>query len=153
MESAYLRKILDQSSFGSSLKSYLRFIQFDFLWSLNYFALILLNFLEKPLWCSEHCSNREYYFLGQLPYLTGPESLIFEGVTLLILIVHILFPITYEGVNIFWKNHLNKLKVLLLLILIIDLSIYAIYLSPVALYTLPFRIAPYIRVVFFVLNI
>ncbi|KAK4386002.1 Two pore calcium channel protein 1B [Sesamum angolense] len=71
-------EILDQSSFGSSLKSYLRFIQFDFLWSLNYFALILLNFFEKPLWCSEHCSNREYYFLGQLPYLTGPESLIFE---------------------------------------------------------------------------
>ncbi|XP_011086365.1 two pore calcium channel protein 1A [Sesamum indicum] len=146
-------EILDQSSFGSSLKSYLRFIQFDILWSLNYFALILLNFFEKPLWCSEHCSDREYYFLGQLPYLTGPESLIFEGVTLLILIVHILFPITYEGVNIFWKNHLNKLKVLLLLILIIDLSIYAIYLSPVVFYTLPFRIAPYIRVVFFVLNI
>ncbi|KAI3472481.1 hypothetical protein Pfo_030869 [Paulownia fortunei] len=146
-------EILDQSTFGSSLKSYLMFIQFDFLWSLNYFALILLNFLEKPLWCSEDCSNRGYYFLGELPYMTGAESLIYEGVTILILIVHILFPITYEGCSIFWKSYLNRLKVLLLLILIADLSVYVLYLSPLAFYTLPLRIAPYIRVVFVVLNI
>ncbi|PIN14203.1 hypothetical protein CDL12_13171 [Handroanthus impetiginosus] len=146
-------EILDQSSFGSSLKSYLMFMRFDFLWSLNYFALILLNFLEKPLWCSEECSNRGYYFLGELPYLSGAESLIFEGVTLLILIVHILFPVTYEGCNIFWKSKLNRLKVPLLLILIVDLAVYVVYLSTVGLYHFPFRIAPYIRVVFFVLNI
>ncbi|KAG8364725.1 hypothetical protein BUALT_Bualt18G0028600 [Buddleja alternifolia] len=146
-------EILDLSSFGSSIKSYLRFIQFDFLWTLNYFALILLNFFEKPLWCSGECSDREYYFLGQLPYLTGAESLIYEGVTLFILIVHILFPITYEGFGIFWKSHLNKIKMLLLLILIIDLSVYITFLSPVGIYTLPVRIAPYIRVVIFVLNV
>lgn len=39
-------EIFDQPSFGSSLKSYLIFIQFDIIWTLNYFALILLNFLE-----------------------------------------------------------------------------------------------------------
>ncbi|KAL6543387.1 mitochondrial thiamine pyrophosphate transporter [Orobanche hederae] len=43
--------------------------------------------------------------------------------------------------------------VLLLLVLALDLSVYATYVSPVAFYTLPFRVAPYIRVVFFVLNI
>ncbi|GER42417.1 two pore calcium channel protein 1 [Striga asiatica] len=114
-------EILDQSTYESSLNSYLIFIQFDIIWSLNYFALILLNFLEKPLWCGKECSDREYYYLGELPYLTGTESLIYE--------------------------------VLLLLVLALDLSVYAIYVSPVAFYTLPFRIAPYIRVVFFVLNI
>lgn len=35
-------------------------------------------------------------------------------------------------------------------LLIVDLSAYVIYLSPVAF---PFRLAPYIRVVFFILNI
>lgn len=39
-------EIFDQPSFGTSIKSYLVFIQFDFLWTLNYFALVLLNFLE-----------------------------------------------------------------------------------------------------------
>ncbi|KAK6141121.1 hypothetical protein DH2020_025141 [Rehmannia glutinosa] len=145
-------EILDQSTFGSSLHSYLLFIQFDFLWSLNYFALILLNFLEKPLWCSEDCSDRGYYFLGELPYLTGTESLIYEGVTILILFAHILFPITYEGCSIFWKSYVNRLKVLLLSILIMDLSVYIIYLSPVGHYILPFRIAPYIRVVLLLLT-
>ncbi|KAL7102235.1 hypothetical protein ACP275_08G106500 [Erythranthe tilingii] len=146
-------EILDQSSYGSSLKSYLIFIRFDFLWTLNYFALILLNFLEKPLWCSEVCSNREYYYLGQLPYLTSAESLIFEGVTLLILFIHILFPMTYEGCSIYWKSSANRLKVILLLVSLIDLSVYVVYLSPVAFYTLPLRISPYLRVAFFVLNI
>ncbi|CAI9782265.1 unnamed protein product [Fraxinus pennsylvanica] len=146
-------EILDESSFGSSLKSYFIFIQFDIIWSLNYFALIVLNFLEKPLWCSGNCSNRGYYFLGEVPYLTGTESLIYEGITLLILIMHILFPISYEGFGIYWKNLLNRLKVLLFLILVADLLVYIIYLSPVAFYTLPLRIAPYIRVALFILNI
>lgn len=146
-------EIFDQPSFGSSLKSYLIFIQFDIIWSLNYFALILLNFLEKPLWCSEECNNRDYYYLGQLPYLTGTESLIFEVVTLLILTVHIVFPLTYEGLSIFWKSLVNRLQVGLLLILVIDLVVFIIYLSPVAFYTLPFRLAPYLRVAFFILSI
>lgn len=115
----------DQSSFEVAAKFYFIFIRFDFLWSLNYFALLLLNFFEvskpflvfnilymvlyglpfhilhqddwllfnlfkspqKPLWCTQDsaisCNNREYYFLGQLPYLTGVESLIYEvGVSL-----------------------------------------------------------------------
>lgn len=33
---------------------------------------------QKPLWCSEECNNRDYYYLGQLPYLNGTESLIYE---------------------------------------------------------------------------
>ncbi|KAL3631549.1 mitochondrial thiamine pyrophosphate transporter [Castilleja foliolosa] len=146
-------EILDQSTYGSSLQSYLLFIQFDIIWSLNYFALVLLNFLERPLWCTEACSNREYYYLGELPYLNGTESLIYEGVTILILIVHILFPMTYEGFSVFWKSNLNRLKVLLLIVLAMDLLVYGLYLSPVSFHTLPFRIAPYIRVVFLALNI
>ncbi|GFP78768.1 two pore calcium channel protein 1a [Phtheirospermum japonicum] len=146
-------EILDQSTYGSSLHSYLLFIQFDILWTLNYFALVLLNFLERPLWCTEACSDRGYYYLGELPYLNGTESLIYEAVTILILIAYILFPMTYEGCSIFWKSNLNRLKVLLLVVLALDLSVYALYLSPVPYYTLPFRIAPYIRVAFFVLNI
>ncbi|KAL3632292.1 mitochondrial thiamine pyrophosphate transporter [Castilleja foliolosa] len=146
-------EILDQSTYGNSLRSYLLFIQFDILWSLNYFALVLLNFLERPLWCTEACSDREYYYLGELPYLNGTESLIYEAITILILVAHILIPITYEGCSIFWKSNLNRLKVLLLVVLALDLLVYALYLSPVPFYTLPFRIAPYIRVVFLVLNI
>lgn len=109
-------QILDQSSFQSSAKLYFIFIQFDIIWTLNYFALIILNFLEvcsllfmllflfafsgshfywenlftlslcnsiqKPLWCAKYtvdsCRNRDYYYLGQLPYLTGAESIIYE---------------------------------------------------------------------------
>ncbi|KAK4484444.1 hypothetical protein RD792_007026 [Penstemon davidsonii] len=113
--------IFDLPSFGSSLKTYLIYIQFDLLWTLNYFALLALNFFEKPLWCSKDCNNRDYYYLGQLPYLTSAESIVYE--------------------------------VLLLLVVIVDLSVYIIYISPVAFYTLPFRIAPYTRVVYFALNI
>lgn len=39
-------EILDRSSFESSAKFYFIFIKFDYIWSLNYFALIVLNFLE-----------------------------------------------------------------------------------------------------------
>ncbi|XP_071904964.1 two pore calcium channel protein 1B isoform X2 [Coffea arabica] len=118
-------EILDESSFAIAAKYYFTFIKFDFLWTLNYFALIILNFLEKPLWCSKYsahtCSDREYFFLGQLPFLTTTESLIYE--------------------------------VLLLLIMVADILVYVLYLSPVAFNSLPFRIAPYVRVVFFILSI
>ncbi|XP_027126939.1 two pore calcium channel protein 1B isoform X3 [Coffea arabica] len=111
----------------------------------------------KPLWCSKYsahtCSDREYFFLGQLPFLTTTESLIYEGVTFLILVVHILFPLSYEGFAIYWKSLLNRLKVLLLLIMVADILVYVLYLSPVAFNSLPFRIAPYVRVVFFILSI
>ncbi|XP_052178154.1 two pore calcium channel protein 1A isoform X2 [Diospyros lotus] len=67
--------------------------------------------------------------------------------------MHTFFPILYEGFRLYWKSHLNKLKVAFLIILVVDLLVYVLYLSPVAFYSLPFRIAPYIRVVFFMLNI
>uniref|UniRef100_M1BKD0 Two pore calcium channel protein 1A n=1 Tax=Solanum tuberosum TaxID=4113 RepID=M1BKD0_SOLTU len=131
------------------------FTRFDFLWSLNYLALILINFFEKPLWCSRHlaesCNNRDYYYLGQLPFLTGAESLIYEGVTLLLLVIHILFPISYEGFHLYWRSLLNRLKIVLLLILVADIVVYILFLAD--FYYLPFRIASYLRVVFFILNI
>lgn len=33
---------------------------------------------QKPLWCTEECSQKDYYYLGELPYLTSVESLIYE---------------------------------------------------------------------------
>ncbi|KAI4322675.1 hypothetical protein L6164_022345 [Bauhinia variegata] len=150
-------QILDSSNFQSSAGLYFIFTKFDIIWSLNYFALLVLNFLEKPLWCAKSttysCNDREYFFLGQLPYLTGAESLIYEGITLLILVMHIFFPISYEGSRIYWKNSVNQLKVFCLLVLVADMLVYSLYLSPVAFDSLPFRIAPYIRVVLFILNI
>ncbi|GFS41135.1 two-pore channel 1 [Actinidia rufa] len=43
--------------------------------------------------------------------------------------------------------------IIFLILLVADIVVYVIYLSPVAFYYLPFRLAPYIRVVFFILNI
>ncbi|PWA87393.1 ion transport domain-containing protein [Artemisia annua] len=156
-ESGMPLEILDIPNIQTVAKFYINYIRFYIIWTLNYFALITLNFFEKPLWCSNpskvSCSNRHYYYLGGLPYLTSPGSLAFESVTFVILVVHILFPILYEGWSVYWKNHVNKLKVILLLILAADLVVYTLYLSPVAIDTLPFRIAPYLRVVFFILYI
>ncbi|XP_062152859.1 two pore calcium channel protein 1-like isoform X1 [Alnus glutinosa] len=149
-------EILDQSNFQNAAKLYFIFIRFDFIWSLTYFALIVLNFLEKPLWCTNYstysCDDREYFFLGELPYLTGLESLIYEGITLILLVIHTFFPISYEGYHLYCRNPLNWLKVTCLLILVADILVYALYLSPVAFDYLPLRIAPYIRVVLFMLN-
>lgn len=39
-------KILDQSNFQSAARLYFIFIKFDIIWSLNFFALIVLNFFE-----------------------------------------------------------------------------------------------------------
>uniref|UniRef100_A0A0D3ESH0 Two pore calcium channel protein 1 n=1 Tax=Oryza barthii TaxID=65489 RepID=A0A0D3ESH0_9ORYZ len=104
----------------------------------------------KPLWCrgySQHaCDQRDLYFLGQLPYLSKTESLIYEGLTLVILVMDIFYPLSYEGLNLFWKNTINKLKVLLLFILACDILVFAF--SPQ-----PFRVAPYIRVAFLIMNI
>ncbi|KAB5530092.1 hypothetical protein DKX38_020173 [Salix brachista] len=148
-------EILDQENFESVAKFYFIFIRFDIIWTLNYFAMIVLNFLEKPLWCQNNsahsCNDREYFYLGQLPYLTAAESFVYEGITLIILVAHIFFPLSYEGFRIYWKNPLNWLKVIFLCILVVDLVAYAIYASPVAFNFLPFRIAPYIRVVFLIL--
>ncbi|CAI0549728.1 unnamed protein product [Linum tenue] len=150
-------QILDHSSFGTAAKYYFVFIKFDFIWTLNYFALILLNFLEKPLWCAncadDCCKDRGYFYLGQLPYLNTLETLIYEVITFIILIAHIFFPLLYEGPRIFWKNPFHWFKVVCLAILVADLLVYGLYLSPVAFSVLPVRIAPYIRVVFLILSI
>ncbi|PIA55384.1 hypothetical protein AQUCO_00800267v1 [Aquilegia coerulea] len=66
--------------------------------------------------------------------------------------IQTIFPIAYEGWDLYWKNLINKLKVVCLFILVADLLVYALYLSPVAIYSLPLRISPYIRIVFFILN-
>lgn len=150
-------EILDDTNFESLAKLYFLYTRFDFLWTLNYFALIVLNFIERPLWCGKYrehsCTDRDFYFLGQLPYLTGVESLTIEVITLLLLLAHILFPISYEGSHLYWKKLLNKLQVILLIVLAVDIVIYGLYLSPLAFNSLPFRLAPYIRVFFFILYI
>ncbi|CAA7397495.1 unnamed protein product [Spirodela intermedia] len=150
-------EVLEDVRFERSVKFYFFYIRFDLLWSLNLLALVVLNFIEKPLWCptnGEHsCKDREYFFLGELPYLTVLQSVIYEGVTLVILIAHTLFPITYEGWNLYWKSILNILKVAFLVLLVADLLVYAFYLSPLPVSYLPFRVAPYIRVAFVALNI
>ncbi|KAK4784011.1 hypothetical protein SAY86_018379 [Trapa natans] len=149
--------ILEKPDFEKAANYYFLFVKFDILWSLNYFALIVLNFFEKPLWCARYsadvCSERDYFYLSQLPYLTGVESLLYEGITLLILTAHVIFPLAYEGKHIYWAKPLNRLKVICLLILVVDLLVYALYLSPLAFNSLPFRVAPYIRVMFFILSI
>ncbi|KAI3928183.1 hypothetical protein MKW98_023784 [Papaver atlanticum] len=149
-------QILDSEGYEKAAKIYFIFIWFNILWSLNLFALLALNFLEKPLWCGRYsthsCEDREYFFLGQLPYLTVAESITYEGITLAVLIVHSLFPLVYEGQNIYWKNPVNKLKVVFLLFLAADLMVYILFLSPLPVNNLPLRIAPYIRVFFVILN-
>ncbi|KAG1367886.1 two pore calcium channel protein 1 [Cocos nucifera] len=150
-------EVLNDIRFERAAKFYFIYIRFDLLWSLNLFALILLNFLEKPLWCTRYgqysCEERDFFFLGQLPYLTSMQSLTYEGITLLILVLHTFLPLAYEGCCLYWKSSLNKLKVMLLIILVCDMLVYALYLSPVLVASLPFRVAPYIRVVFVTLSI
>ncbi|KAF2576048.1 hypothetical protein F2Q70_00000174 [Brassica cretica] len=94
-------QILDQSSFGESAKYYFIYTRLDLIWSLNYFALILINFFEQPLWCENKptpsCKDRDYYYLGELPYLTNAESIIFEARS-----------------RIFWTSRLNLVKMFIL---------------------------------------
>ncbi|KAJ8532104.1 hypothetical protein K7X08_012027 [Anisodus acutangulus] len=147
-------EILEGSNFEKAAPLYFMFNYVHLVGKINSMLLVLLNFFEKPLWCFKHlaesCNNRDYYFLGELPYLTGTQSLIYEGVTLLILIIHTLFPISFEGFHLYWKWNLNKLKVILLLILVGDIVVYVHFLAND--YYLPLRIAPYLRVGFLILN-
>ncbi|KAH7651703.1 Voltage-gated potassium channels domain-containing protein [Dioscorea alata] len=114
-------EVLNDSRFERAAKLYFIYIRFDWVWSLNLFALLLLNFLE--------------------------------GITLSILILHTFFPIAYEGFHLYWKSPSNRIKVVLLLLLICDMLIYALYVSPVLLAYLPLRIAPYVRVIFVIMTI
>ncbi|EMS56512.1 hypothetical protein TRIUR3_09576 [Triticum urartu] len=142
--------VLNDTRFGRAMSFYFVYLRLDWLWSLNLFALILLNFLEKPLWCRKDalqaCDQRDLYFLGQLPYFSKTESLIYEGLTLVILVMDIFCPLSYEGLNIFWRSTTNKLKILLLFILACDILVFAFSSQP-------FRLAPYIRVVFLIMTI
>jgi two pore calcium channel protein len=142
--------VLNDTRFETAMRFYFVYLRLDWLWSLNLFALILLNFLEKPLWCrkdAQHaCDQRDLYFLGQLPYFSKTESLIYEGLTLVILVLDIFCPLSYEGLNIFWKSTINKLKILLLFILACDILVFAFTAQP-------FRVAPYIRVAFLIMTI
>jgi len=142
--------VLNDTRFETAMRFYFVYLRLDWLWSLNLFALILLNFLEKPLWCrkdAQHaCDQRDLYFLGQLPYFSKTESLIYEGLTLVILVLDIFCPLSYEGLNIFWKSTINKLKILLLFILACDILVFAFTAQP-------FRVAPYIRVAFLIMTV
>jgi two pore calcium channel protein len=67
---------------GSAVKVFVCCLLF-FFWGGGYvFILNLLNFVQKPLWCTNYstysCDDREYFFLGEFPYLTCAESLIYE---------------------------------------------------------------------------
>nr|VDC91718.1 unnamed protein product [Brassica oleracea] len=148
-------QILDQSSFGEAAKYYFIFTRLDLIWSLNYFALILLNFFEQPLWCENKptpsCKDRDYYYLGELPYLTNAESIIFEASTELMSSWPFIF--TIDGSRIFWTSRLNLVKVACVVVLIVDVLVDFLYLSPLAFDFLPFRVAPYVRVIIFILSI
>lgn len=151
------KEVLGAPRFKQAAKFYFIFIKFDILWSLNLVALVLLNFFEVPLWCngpsSNPCGSREYYYLGDLPYLNSKQSLIYEVITFCILAVHTFFPISYTGYRLFWKNSLNILKVILLVLLVADLIVDILYVTSGAIHDLPFRIDPYIRVMILVVNI
>ncbi|KAJ3670634.1 hypothetical protein LUZ60_008060 [Juncus effusus] len=145
-------EVLNDARFEQAVKFYFVYIRFDWLWSLNLFALVLLNFLEKPLWCSKYgnaCYERDIYYLGQLPYLERSESLVYEWISFAILVLQIFAPLSYEGLNLYKKNSMNKLKFILLFILACDMVLFAAFSSPI----LPFRLAPYIRVIFVIITI
>ncbi|XP_031474230.1 two pore calcium channel protein 1A [Nymphaea colorata] len=150
-------EVLDEHNFDRTARLYLMINKINFLWSLNLFALIVLNFLEMPLWCSRGtsnvCNDRTKYYLGELPYLTPAQSLFFEGSTLFILILQVFLPLVYMGTHLFWKNDVNKLKVVFLFILIADLVVDVLYVTPGPVMSLPLRIAPYARVIIVILNV
>lgn len=150
-------EVLEQPNFEEAAKLYFAYIRLDFLWDLNLAALLLLNFFEVPLWCKEKfpnpCGDRDKFFLGGLPYLTRYESLIFETVVLLILGVSTFFPIAIIGSKLFWKNKLDIARASLFLVLALDTVVNAIYVIPSGfIVSLPFRLAPYLRVALVVVN-
>ncbi|KAG0562969.1 hypothetical protein KC19_9G186300 [Ceratodon purpureus] len=150
-------EVLEQADFEEAAKLYFAYIRLDFLWDLNLAALLLLNFFEVPLWCkgsfSNPCGDREKFFLGGFPYLTRYESLIFETVILLILGVSTFFPIVIIGNKLFWKNKLDLARASLFLILALDTVVNAIYVIPSGfIVSLPFRLAPYLRVALVIVN-
>ena len=86
---------------------------------------------KKKIWYTNEWKNQadKFWFI-----LWKCNVMIFCSSTLIVTII-------------FWA-----FQVTCLLILVADMLVYALYLSPVAFDYLPFTIAPYIRVVLFMLN-
>ncbi|KAI3942645.1 hypothetical protein MKW98_014232 [Papaver atlanticum] len=129
-------QVLESEDYGKAAKIYFIFICFNPLWFLNLFASTVLNFLERLL----------FPWPVAVPICSSVSHL--RGHNLVILALHTFFPLAYEGRNYFWKGHVYKWKVVFLLILAADVVVYA--LLPVN--SIPLRVAPYIRVVFVILN-
>lgn len=151
-------EVLEQPNFEAAVRWYFIDMRLNFLWSLNLAALILLNFFELPLWCegfsSQPCGSRTDYYLGELPYLSRVASFYYEVVTLVIIVVHTFFPITYLGSKIFWKSRVNLLKVVLMVLLGADILVYALYAySSGSIIDLSFRFGPYLRVMLLVVDV
>ena len=49
------------------------------------------------------------YLYSLLPYMSF--FCVIQGITLVLLIIHTFFPLSYEGSRIYWKNTINQLKV------------------------------------------
>ncbi|XWS68638.1 hypothetical protein CRYUN_Cryun04dG0108000 [Craigia yunnanensis] len=77
-------------------------------------------------------------------FLSFDFCILMQVVTLLVLMIHTFFPISYEGFLIYWKRPLNQLKIYW----------FMLFICPQwPLTSLPFRVAPYVRVIIFILNI
>lgn len=74
---------------------------------------VLLFFSQLAVW---------YYVLLLHDFL-----LPLQGITLVVLIIHTFFPISYEGSRIYWKNTVNKLKVCCSKILLMNIFYDFIY--------------------------
>ncbi|KAG6553595.1 hypothetical protein Mapa_004509 [Marchantia paleacea] len=151
-------EVLEQENLKLATTLYFVYTRLDPFWNLNLAALILLTFFEVPLWCNgkfpEPCGSKAKYYLGDLPYLTREQSLIFEIIIFVILLVYTFFPILFMGKKLFWSNALNSVKVVLLVILAIDTLLDLFYVTPTGpLSSLPFRVAPYVRVILVASNL
>ncbi|KAL2650542.1 hypothetical protein R1flu_018670 [Riccia fluitans] len=151
-------EVLEQDNAKRSTSLYFTYIRLDPFWNLTLAALILLSFFEVPLWCSgsfpNPCGSREKYYLGSLPYLTREESLVFEIVIFIILVVYTFYPILFMGKKLFWRDSLNSVKVVLLLLLAVDTLVDLFYVTPTGpISSLPVRVAPYVRVILVAVNL
>jgi two pore calcium channel protein len=75
-------------------------------------------------------------------------------VSWIVLAVYTLYPITFSGNKLFWKSRLDNVKVILLVLLAADTIFNAIYVAPWGpIDNIPFRLAPYIRVIIVAISI
>ena len=71
---------------------------YDFIKSPGTTLADLLNFMYSQVW-----------FLNLL-VLMHEFCFFMQGITLVILTAHVIFPVSYEGFNLYWKNNLHKAK-------------------------------------------